>query len=133
MKCADSLIDVISKYQEAVNAGDIAAYAALFTANAIWMPPDAPNRVGIHAISEAQGANFKKFKFELTLTPSESKLTGDDSGYVISTVRGVLMPILPGEVVHIYFTALFLLNLQHDHKWRIARQIWNNKPKHPDS
>lgn len=119
---------VIAEYQKCVNTGDAMGYASLFTDDVVWMPPNAPDRIGRQAVLDAQSANFEKFSFSLKLTPSETHVIADDWGYVIGSVRGTLTPKAGGDVVDILFSAIFVMNRQADGNWRIARQMWNNKP-----
>jgi uncharacterized protein (TIGR02246 family) len=87
-----ALRQVIATYQGYVNAGDTQGDATLFTDDIVWMPPNAPDRVGRSEVFNAQGATFNKFKLAVELTPTEVRLLGQEWGLVLVSVRGSLTP-----------------------------------------
>jgi ketosteroid isomerase-like protein len=71
---------------------DVQGYAFLFTDNALWMPSNAPDRVGKQEVFKAKGAAFSKFKFSVELTPTEVRALNDEWRLVLCSVRGMLTP-----------------------------------------
>ena len=124
-----ALRQLIADYQHFVNAGDAQGYTTLFTEDVLWMPPNARDREGKSEILDAQTVAFSKFKFQVELTPTEVRVLSQDWGLVICSVRGVLTPRSEGETADLRFRGLFVMAKQPDGRWRIARQIWNHKPK----
>ena len=123
------LRQVIVDYQRNINAGDAQGYVSLFTDDVVWMPPNAPDRVGKSEVFKAQSTAFSKFRFNIELVPTEVRQLSKDWGLVVCSVRGVLIPRGEGEVVQILFRAVFVMARQPDDLWRIAHQMWNNKPQ----
>jgi len=124
----NALRQVITDYQGYVNAGDVPGYVTLFTDDVIWMPPNAPDRIGKADVFTAQGTTFSKFKLSVELTPTEVRLLSEDYGLVLASVHGSLTPHAGGDAADIRFRALFIMASQPDGTWRITRQMWNNKP-----
>lgn len=124
----NALRQVIVDYQGYVNAGDAQGYTTLFTDDVVWMPPNAPDRVGKADVFNAQGTTFSKFKLSVELTPTEVRLLSEEYGLVLVSVRGSLTPHAGGDATEIRFRAIFVMASQPDGRWRITRQMWNNKP-----
>jgi uncharacterized protein (TIGR02246 family) len=122
-----SVTDLIaSGYQDAVNSHDSAAYAALFADDVVWAPPNAPNATDKETIQSAVQGLFDTFEFEVEITPDEVEVMGDFA-YVLGQVTGNLTPRNGDPVRPIHFQILWLLRKGPD-GWKIARQVWNNKP-----
>jgi uncharacterized protein (TIGR02246 family) len=117
---------ITSGYQGAVNSHDAAAYAGLFADDVLWAPPNAPNATSKEAIQSAVQGLFDTFTFEVEVTPDEVEVMGDFA-YVIGQAKGNLTPRNGDPVRPIHFQILWLLRKGPD-GWKIARQIWNNKP-----
>ena len=117
---------ITSSYQGAVNSHDAAAYANLYLDDVLWAPPNAPNASSKEAIQTAVQGLFDTFSFEVELTPDEVEVMGDFA-YVLGQAQGNLTPRNGDPVRPIHFMMLWLLKKQPD-GWKIARQVWNNKP-----
>ena len=79
---APQLLELSKQYQAALKARDAAKVAALYAADAVLMPPDAPAVKGRSAIQQDQARSFKESpEAELTITPVSSETSGD-LGYI---------------------------------------------------
>jgi uncharacterized protein (TIGR02246 family) len=117
---------ITNGYQGAVNSHDATAYAGLFTDDVLWAPPNAPNASSKEAIQSAVQGLFDTFAFEMEVTPDEAEVMGDFA-YVLGQAQGNLTPRNGDPVRPIHFQVLWLMRKRPD-GWKIARQIWNNKP-----
>jgi uncharacterized protein (TIGR02246 family) len=120
----------------AFQAGDVTAFVALITEDAIFMPPNEPTLHGKQAVESRYQAMFQKLfetfrQVEHTLTVEEVKIC---KGWAFA--RGSYnLTLVPktgdwkvqnsGKNIHIY-------EKQPDGAWRISRDIWNsNNPPPP--
>ncbi len=92
-----ALRQVITDYQQFVNAGDAQGYTTLFTDDVVWMPPNAPDRTGKPEVLSAQTATFSQFTLNVELTPTEVRVLGAGWGLVLCSVRAILTPRGEGD------------------------------------
>ena len=125
---ATAVNDIRGAYKAALNAGDATAVAALFTDDAVSMPPDAPAAVGKEAIQSNLEARFNQFKFDVTITQAEAVAAGDWA-FSRGTYTVKATPKGAGEAMENTGKYLDVLRQQPDGSWKIARHIWNtDKP-----
>jgi uncharacterized protein (TIGR02246 family) len=125
----EALRELIRDYQKFINTGDTQKYSALYTDDAIWMPPNSPNRIGRTEIFKTQSATFTKFTTNTELTPTEVRLLSDQWGLVLCSSRGRVTPRGEGNTVEFAYSIVFLMARQPNRSWLIAYQMWNQKPK----
>ena len=109
----------------ALNARDAAAWAGVFTEDAVQMPPNAPANVGKANITSWAEGFLRAFRAEFSLSVTELQVAGDrafESGaYSIAlTPDGDSRPI---EDVGKYITVYQRLPAG---AWAVARDIWNS-------
>jgi len=115
---------VRDKYAAAENAGDAAAVAALWTADGVLMPANAPAAQGNQAIQAFYEGQFGQAKAELTVTGEETVIFGDwgfDRGKFALTLT-----MTDGSVVEDQGKYVVLLARQPDASWKVARLIFNS-------
>ena len=117
---------VVDTYGENVNNHDAASYATMFTEDVLWSPPNGPDQTDAEGIQAAVQGLFDRFEFDVQPQADEVEVLGD-MAYVVGAVNGVLTPRSGEDPVTIHFRVLWLLR-NEDGEWKIARQIWNNKP-----
>jgi ketosteroid isomerase-like protein len=113
-------------YGGLVMAHDAAGYAAQYSEDVLWSPPNAPNQTSVEGTQTAIQGLFDKFSFQVDPQPEEIEVLGDFA-YAIGSVDGVLTPRAGGDPVSIKFCIFWLLRKEAG-EWKISRQIWNNKP-----
>lgn len=123
--------DEIRKVFEAVYADNVRnknlqGYGEMFTENAIWMPPNEPDRCGREDIIEGFSHQVASQKIEPVFIADEIQVMGD-SGYVIGMSHATIYPDDGGAARQAKFRALWLMKKVKG-EWKIDRQIWNNKP-----
>ena len=117
---------VVDAYGENVNNHDAAGYVTMFTDDVLWSPPNGPDQTDAEGIQAAVQGLFDTFEFDVQPQADEVEILGD-MAYVVGAVHGVLTPRSGEDPVTIHFRVLWLLR-NEDGDWKIARQIWNNKP-----
>ncbi len=101
------------------------SYSQMYTEDAQWMPPDAPERRGIHDIVEGFAEQCAHQSTDPTLIAEEIEVMGDFS-YVIGTSEATIHP-KDGSPAHVVkYRALWLMRKERN-SWKISRQIWNKK------
>ena len=112
-------------YVAAQNAGDAAALAALFTDDAVLMPPNAPAVSGKEAIQSYLSSRIDQFSFELAASQAEAAAAGDWA-FSRGTHTVKLTRKAGGKAVEDSGKYLNTLTRQSDGSWKIARHIWNS-------
>ncbi|TKC86278.1 DUF4440 domain-containing protein [Trinickia terrae] len=113
-------------YVEAANSNSAARYASLYTADALWSPPRAPDRRGPAAIRFAFIA--KQADIHIKMHFQECGLFSPGSGFATALVEVHVAPFNhePGE--DLVYRALWHLR-KEDGTWKIGRQIFTEKPR----
>ena len=120
---ADAIRAVIAQTEAANTAGDVDAWLALFTDDAVYMPPGAPavtTREGLRAVAEA---GFRH-DADVRIVPDEIVVAGDWA-FARSRVTGEVVLADTGETVAIDVKQLVVYQRDADGVWRIARLIGN--------
>ena len=112
-------------YAANVRARDLEGYGRMYTNDALWMPPDQPDRRGIPDIVEGFAAQIAKQNIDPTFIADEIEVMGD-FGYVVGTSDATIYPIDGSPSKEVKFRALWLMKKEGD-IWKIDRQIWNVK------
>lgn len=125
----DAIDAVRSAFREAVLAGDVAGLLALYTDDAVEMPPNMPMNSGKAAIETANTSNPMPSAF--SMTPMETEGVGDlayDRGtYSFAmSVEGAPEPMTETGKY------LVLLRKQADGSWLMSTVIWNSDMPLPE-
>ena len=121
-----SIRSLATSYAQAYMAKDVDAVAAVFTNDAVQMPPDVPAQVGIAAIrsfyEDAFGAATDMGEF--TVTPVE--IAGMD-GLAYDRATWSWTGVMPGMTEAITMTGKYvaILRRQEDGAWLWTATIWN--------
>ena len=122
---AAAIDGVRREYAAAVNAGDAAAVAALFTDDAVGMLPNAPAAMGKEAIQSNLQSRFDQFTYELVNSQGEAVGAGNwafsRGAYTLKAT-----PKAGGKAIEDSGKYLNILERQSDGSWKIARHIWNS-------
>lgn len=109
----------------ALNAGDAAAWIALFADDGVQMPPNAPANVGRTMIASWSQAFLEHFRLQFALAVDEVRVLGEwawERGrYTINLNPKVGGPPMQdtGEYITVY-------QRKPGDSWRMARDIWNS-------
>lgn len=121
----DAIMALSANYMEAYNAGDAEAFVALFTEDAIRMPPHAQPLEGIDRIRANAITLFETYDGEVTINVEENRFSGD-----IAVTRGTwatrLVPKVGGDAQEDVGSWLNVAVRGQDGRWKISRSIWNS-------
>jgi uncharacterized protein (TIGR02246 family) len=128
---AQALVAVADAYVKATLAGDAKAVAALYTEDAVEMPPNQPSIKGRAAIEKyyqqqfAEGAKMATF----TLTHLETRAMGD-SGYDVGTYQQTVTP--PGGTAPANDSGKYTVILKRaGGAWKVAYAIYSSDQPPP--
>lgn len=113
-------------YAKNLRTGDVNSYVAMFTKDAFWMPPGAPDRRGVNEIAQAFGMQSISVNIEPKLTAEEIQVMGN-FGYIVGSSLATISPKDGSEAHKVKLRVVWLLR-KEEGSWKIAREIWNAKP-----
>lgn len=111
-------------YQNIANSGDPEAYVSLYTDDALWSPPSAPDRRGKANIKF--GFIAKNSDISATMKVDDCEIIGD-FGFVTAMARVKVMPRDGKEPILYFYRGLWHVR-KISGNWKIDRQIWTEKP-----
>ena len=128
---ADAVKAVADAYVKATLAGDVKAIVALYTEDAVEMPPNQPMVKGRPAIQQyyekEMGSGMKMNSF--TLTHLDTQATGD-RGYDVGTYRQSVTP--KGATAPVSDTGKYVVILRRSAAgWHVAYAIYNSDQPPP--
>lgn len=120
---------VADQYVKAGLAGDAKAIAALYTADAVEMPPNRPPVKGRAAVQQFYEQQFKAGKItDFVLDHLETRAVGD-TGYDVGTYRQKMTPAT-GQAVN--DTGKYIVILKRtEGAWKVAYAIYNSDTPMP--
>lgn len=110
------------RYPEAVERRDPGAYTALYTADALWIRPNATPRRGTAAIGEGFAEMLDGQRISAVFTADEIERHGSVAT-VLGRSQAVVTAEADGRVQQVSFHALWIVHRQGT-DWLIHRQIW---------
>lgn len=128
MAAYDVVKSMCDAYAEAVNAGDSAAYAKLFTSDAIRIPPDAELEHGPEEIRKGEQAGYDEARLHIRSTPADVVEIGERWIYALAHVDGDAVARADGSESTFRATKAWLLERQPSGEWLLARHMWNMRP-----
>jgi len=129
MSTPDEVLKAMSdSYASAVNAGDSAAYAALFAPDAIRMPPGAKPEYGRDEIRKAEQSDYDAGRWNVSFTARDALELSDGWVYGIADGEVTIVPHDGGEASNVRLTVTWLFERQDSSgEWLIKRQMWSLK------
>lgn len=115
-------------YAGAVNASDSARYAALFTPDAIRIPPGSDLEHGPEQIREGEQASYDEVRLTVRSTPTDVIQLSDDWIHALADIEGQAVAHSDGSTSNFRATKAWLLQRLPSGEWRLARHIWNMRP-----
>jgi uncharacterized protein (TIGR02246 family) len=129
MSGAEEVVEAMcSAYSSAVNASDSETYAALFTQDAIRMPPGAMPEYGREEIRRGEQADYDTARWTVSFAPRDALQITEGWLYAIADVDVSVVAHADGKSSSFRLTVTWLLSRQPSGKWLIKRQMWNRKP-----
>lgn len=108
----------------ALNSGNAAAWAGLFAADAVQMPPNAPANAGRENISAWAGTFLRAFNVKFSLSVADLHVAGDHA-FETGAYRIALTP-RGGPVIEDVGKYITVYQRSASGGWEIARDIWNS-------
>jgi uncharacterized protein (TIGR02246 family) len=120
-----AIAKVRSTFQAAAKAQDAAGIAKLWAPDGTEMPPNAPAVKGRAAIERYYKDFAQQFMVhEFTITPTETKVTGDRA-YDVGTYKRQLMPMKGGATMDDHGKYIVLLKREGG-TWWLTHGIYNS-------
>ncbi|MFM6456710.1 MAG: YybH family protein [Planktothrix sp.] len=113
-------------YPNNVRGRDFEGYAAMYTEDALWMPPNAQERRGIPDILEGFSQMIDNKDIDPVFTAEEIEVI-NDLGYLIGISIANITPRDGSPSKQVKYRALWLMK-KEDGVWKINRQIWIAQP-----
>ena len=123
----EALKKLLKEYEAAINAADTAAWLALLTDDAIWMPPEEAILVGKEKIGPWGQAAFDYANLEYGLSAEEIEVAGDWA-YLRGNHTVTVAPKDGAETRKVSGKHIYILQRQRDGSWKFRRSIWNGNP-----
>ena len=114
----------------AVEAGDVDGVLALYTDDAVRLPPDGPAYSGKEAFEEYFSGAFEQFSIGCVwpVEGTEEIVVADGWAYHLSEYAMTVTPKEGGETMEENGKVLEIIQRQSDGSWKFAREIWNTTP-----
>jgi uncharacterized protein (TIGR02246 family) len=113
-----------NEYADAVSAGDMERWIALWIDEGIQMPPDAPRNTGKEQIQAAIQPLFDQYDYEMFINPDEVQVLGERA-YSHGLYGFTMTPREGGEPIEVSGKFLTILEKQVDGSWKIAIDCFN--------
>jgi len=122
------------KWVATAEAGDVESLVALYTDDAVRLPPDGPSYSGKAALEEVFRGGFEQVTIEFVwpVEGTEETIVADGWAYHLGEYIAMVTPKEGGETVEEKGKVVEILQRQPDGSWKIAREIWNVAPP-PDT
>jgi uncharacterized protein (TIGR02246 family) len=121
---AEAITELVRRYDDSVNSVDMDGFEAIFTRDAVQMPP---------AMQEVKGAPAIRLRLEAFLKENDDELRTEvreidfarDRAIVRVTYVETWTPRAGGNTVQVKGKGFQFVQRLTDGTWRIAREIWN--------
>ena len=120
----EDLEAAISKFEQAVNAGDAAAVAAMYTEDAALLPPGAPMVQGNAKVQEFWQSMLDSGMSSLDLNAMEIIVSGSNASDVGTFTYAAGDTTGAGKYITLWVKG-------DDGSWRVHRDIWNEDAPTP--
>jgi uncharacterized protein (TIGR02246 family) len=124
---------VMSSYEQALNASSTAAVLPLYAEDGVFMAPNNQSAVGKAAVLAAYDAVFRAITLKVKFTIAELVLMSPDWAFVRTNSAGTNKINKTGAVSPESNQELFIFNKAADGNWRIARYSFSSTDPPPRS
>jgi uncharacterized protein (TIGR02246 family) len=120
----ESIVDVLTAYEKALNASDTAAVMQLYAPDGVFMPQHFPSSVGSDAVTAAYDAVFAAIKLTVKFSIAEVKKIAPDWAIARTNSAGTVRINATGSVAAEANQELFVFQ-KIDGAWKIARYAFS--------
>ena len=129
---ASEVVEIQRLYDQLVAAavgGDPDEYAALFTGDAVLMPPNAAVIAGRDAIRAWMRAFFRTWRAEISTLSFDQRQRGDTVAFCRFSASGKYIPVAGGEPFA--FDQKYLDTIVRDASgtWKFAAHMWSSNTR----
>lgn len=118
---------LVRKYEQALNASDIAAVMALYGSEPVFMPQNATAMVGREAVQKAYAHVFGSIRLAIRFEVAEIVVLGDQA-WARTSSAGKTTVLANGQVLEEGNNELFVFRRERE-GWRIHRYLFaTNRP-----
>ena len=121
------ILNIINQEARAINTGDMNAYLAILTDDAVFLPPGDPAKTG----EELRGwlnAFLEDFTIEGLRYDTQEVVVVGDLAYHWYAFTWTVTPKVGGKPMPEQRKGIHILRLMPDGCWKLAREIWNATP-----
>lgn len=104
------------------------AYARLFTADAIRIPPGSEPEHGPDEIGKGEQASYDEVRLSIRSAPVDVLQLSERWIYALAEVDGEAATHTDGSTSTFRATKAWLLHRQPSGDWLLARHMWNMRP-----
>jgi len=126
---------LVEQWIAAIETGDVDGVLALYTDDAVRLPPDGPAYSGKEAFEEDSSGAFEQFSFEVVwpVEGTEEIVVADGWAYHLSEYAMLVTPKEGGETMEENGKIIEICQRQPDGSWKLAREIWNRNNPPPET
>ena len=119
------IVAVLKGYEQALNANDVEGVVALYTADAVLLPPNSPSAIGIDAVRATYTSIFQAIDLDLTFDVAEVNVVSPEWAFLRSNSTGSIVILANGAQVPSSNHELFVLQKVHG-CWKLARYSFSS-------
>ena len=116
---------LLNKYEQALNSGDVNAAVQLYTDDGVLMAPENPPAIGTKVLHQAYAGIFEAIALKLKFQIAETQQLSPEWALLRTTSTGVVKILANGAEVPGSNQELFLLR-KADGQWKIARYSFSS-------
>ena len=116
---------LLDKYEQALNAGDVNAAVQLYTDDGVFMAPENPAAIGTAVLREAYAGVFQAIALKLKFQIAEARVLSSEWAMLRTTSSGTVKILANGAEVPGSNQELFLLR-KTGGQWKIARYSFSS-------
>jgi uncharacterized protein (TIGR02246 family) len=120
-----AIVELLEKYQAALNASDTNAVMPLYLDDGVFMPPYSPSAVGRDALRKAYEAVFKAITLHVKFKIAEVMQVGPDWAFARTNSAGTNTDNATAQKSAEANQELFLFKKNADGAWKIARYAFS--------
>lgn len=126
-----AVVEVLAKYESALNASDTDAVMPLYTEDGVFMPPYSQSAIGATAVRAAYDSVFQAIALKVKFTVAEVVQVAPEWVFARTNSAGMTAAHVTGATSAEANQELFIFKKEADGAWKIARYSFSstNPPK----
>jgi uncharacterized protein (TIGR02246 family) len=124
----DQIRELLSTYQDALNASDAETAASLYGSDGVFLPYQLPTSSGDEVLGAYQGT-FGAIKLDVAFTIDDVTVDGD-TAHALTRSKGNVTVLADGTITPEENRELFVFE-RRDSEWKIVRYMFNKTSAEP--